>query len=506
MPYDYPDNIPDYIEGLPGGAQRIFVSAFNSTLERTNDEDQARIAGWGAVKNVYEQNAEGEWIRKTAKEGSLLNLSDIETVAKAYSVHNKVHSDYMDARYGSRRKVEMQNDHEEIVRHILALGGHHISKGEALDATLPEELKAPAKLRYISDSITLADTKPVTSSIQVFRTGTFYHPTYGKITITEDTLKNMVKNFNENKPRTPTEMVVDYDHLSIENEEPVGGEAAGWVKALTNGSALFAEVEWTDEAANRIRDKKFRFISPEWHMNYPDKESNKTIGPTLLSVALTNRPFLEGMEPVVLSDELAGSFMFSEQAVKAMLPMEEQVAIDDAKAALEAGVGGKEKSNFKEAVVEEELRKLLGIDEESDILETVRALKAKADEPAQGTEEVQNLTNQLAGETKRANDLQAEKDATELETIVDEAITAKKLLPKQKEVAMAMCLKDKAGFVAYLETVDVVGPDMKILGKVTSPKNLKVSEQEAMIAKKLGVTEEMLMKQKELDEAAGEEE
>jgi len=458
------------------------------------------------------------------------------------------------------------------------LGGHHISKGEALDGTLPEELKQPAKLRHISDGIVLNDTSPVTSRIQLFRIGTFYHPHYGKFTITEDTIKNMIRNFNVSRPQSPTEMVVDYDHLSIENNEPMAGRAAGWVKAVSDGGALFASVEWTNEAAEFIRNKQFRFISPEWHMNYPDKESTKTLGPTLISVALTNRPFIEGMQPVVLSDDLAGTFILSENVINDLnlmnaaekaadwdtqyinnlpdncfayirsggekdadgktvprslrflpykgedekvdrphlqsafqrLPQEDlspeertkaQAAL--AKVAHEAGVGehgegGEEKA--KEAILDKELRELLGIGDGGNIIDSVRALKAKAEVQVPGTTEVQAMRDNLTAETQRANDLQAEKDTQERETIVAKAITDKKLLPKMKDWALAYVAKDKEGFTTYLETATITGPVTGVLGKDTGNENITLTEHEISIAAKMGVSREKLLEQKLADQ------
>lgn len=308
MPYDY-EHPPDWVKNLPEGAQHLCVDAFNSVYTDTGDETQARYACWAKVKTKYEQQGE-QWVKK-AKGATMIDLTLLDTVAKAYAAHNKLHGDYVDARWGGRRKEQVQADHEELVRHILMLGGRHLPKGEALDETLPEDLRESTTLRYVSPLIALQDTKPATSKIQVFRTGTFYHPNYGKFTITREALQTMIDNFQSSRPKPPTEMVVDYEHMSIA-EPPQLAPAAGWVKGLSmNGSndALFALVEWTAEAAAKIRSNEYRFISPEFSLNYKDKETNKNIGPTLLSVALTNRPFLEGMQPVILSRELASMVM-----------------------------------------------------------------------------------------------------------------------------------------------------------------------------------------------------
>jgi len=250
MPYSMPDNIPDYIKNLPEGAQRIFVDAFNEAIDRGDSEEDARMAGWGAVKNVYEKSGD-EWTKKAK------NMT---------------------------------------MRYVSMLG--EVSPGDG-------------------------DSGTKLSVVQVFRTGTFRHPLYGKFTITNDTLRTMVANFKENRPKAPTEMVVDYEHMSAVGP-PTVSPAAGWVKKLeARDGELLATVEWTDKAAGLIRAKEYRFISPEWNMNYKDKESGKDIGPCLLSMALTNRPFIEGMQPVMLSDRLekanAAVLMLSETVLERML-------------------------------------------------------------------------------------------------------------------------------------------------------------------------------------------
>ncbi len=63
MPYSFPNNIPDVVKSLPVGAQKIFINVFNENIDK--GEDEARQAAWGAVKNKYEKNDEGEWIKKT---------------------------------------------------------------------------------------------------------------------------------------------------------------------------------------------------------------------------------------------------------------------------------------------------------------------------------------------------------------------------------------------------------------------------------------------------------
>lgn len=312
MPYTV-DNPPDYVKNLPKGAITMCVSAYNSVFERTEDEDKARQACWGAIKTTYEQNAEGEWVRK-AKEMIMIDLGSLDTKNKAYAAHNRLHAEYLDARHTARKKAVMQEEHEALVQHILSLGGKHIAKGDALDDTLPQDLKEAVKLRYLGDNLAFDETEKL-NKIQILRTGTWHHPQYGKFTITEEMLETMVTNFNEVRPKAPTELVVDFEHLSAGDvTDPKQGKAAGWIKSLVKeNGGLFAMVAWTADAADAIKKKEFRFISPEFDLNYTDKETGKKVGPALISAALTNRPFLEGMQPVVLSEQL-GAMIFAEEA------------------------------------------------------------------------------------------------------------------------------------------------------------------------------------------------
>lgn len=312
MPYSYPDNVPDYVKELPADAQKACVAAFNASFGQDEDEDAARMACWGAVKQKYEKK-EDKWVPK-AKEDSMINLEDLNTVQKAYAAHNRLHAEYLDARHTARKKANIQEDHEAVVKHILdEMGGRHIAKGDALDNTLPQKYQKPAKLRYLCDNVLLSEEKPARSKIQVLRTGVFHHPEYGKFSITDKTLESMINNFNEHRPKAPTEMVVDFEHMSVA-EPPVQAPAAGWVKGLeTENGGLFADIEWTEDAAKKIAKREYRFVSPEFDFDYRDKETGKRVGPTLISVALTNRPFIEGMEPVILSEELSGILVLAEE-------------------------------------------------------------------------------------------------------------------------------------------------------------------------------------------------
>jgi cation transport regulator ChaB len=60
MPYTL-DDPPDAIKELPKAAQEVWIAVFN---ENADDEDAARMAAWGAVKQGWKKT-EGKWVKKS---------------------------------------------------------------------------------------------------------------------------------------------------------------------------------------------------------------------------------------------------------------------------------------------------------------------------------------------------------------------------------------------------------------------------------------------------------
>lgn len=142
--------------------------------------------------------------------------------------------------------------------------------------------------------------------VQLAKTGAFNHSVYGKFSILLTDLEKMRSGLEndirrqkiDNKPVLP----FDYKH----DEADV---AAGWIERLyidkdENGiDSLFGEVEWTPIAAQKIRDKEFKFVSPSIQRNYKDAETGKKYDIVLKGATLTNIPFLRDMEAIHLLSE-----------------------------------------------------------------------------------------------------------------------------------------------------------------------------------------------------------
>jgi len=142
--------------------------------------------------------------------------------------------------------------------------------------------------------------------VQVVKVGNFTHAELGKFSFTLPDLQEMKVNFDDNvrKQKIDGRPVLPFDYSHEDGEK-----AAGWIVQLViekdenNVDSLFAEVEWTPEGAERIKNNEFKFVSPFIHRGLKDSESGERHKIVLMGAALTNIPFLRDMEAVKLLSE-----------------------------------------------------------------------------------------------------------------------------------------------------------------------------------------------------------
>jgi uncharacterized protein YoaH (UPF0181 family) len=148
-----------------------------------------------------------------------------------------------------------------------------------------------------------------------------------KFAITRQTLADIVANFRKRKADT----VIDCEHAS-EFPELAQGQAipaAGWITALDDqpdaNGVLWGTAKFTPGAARMIAREEYRYISPAIEYNARDKHTGANQGATLLSAALTNRPFLDQMPAIALS-EWAGTSQGTHQSkVSALAAIEAEI-------------------------------------------------------------------------------------------------------------------------------------------------------------------------------------
>ncbi|HOA73990.1 MAG TPA: phage protease [Phycisphaerae bacterium] len=246
-----------------------------------------------------------------------------------------------------------------------------------------------------------------------------------------------------------TDVPVDYEHQSLGGTyaAPSGlAPAAGWIKALhvvepqddaaDGGSlepGLYADVEWTEAARAKLEAREYRYLSPVVIVR---KRDRRVVA--LHSAALTNKPAIVGMRPIVnkTSDERTEERMHEQTVTNAAEP---------------EGLDKRPPQAVDDAV--EALRLRLGLDSSSD-----------------------GETVILAAE-RRLTELMTEASRREAEERVTAATRAGKLIPVQREWAMALALRDPTGFDEWAATAPVVVS----LGRTQPPEAAEPSRQRATI-------------------------
>lgn len=95
------------MKNLPAEVQKLGIKVFNDILAKTKDEEKARQAAWGAIKNVYKKNKKGKWVKK--EEMSMKIKQFIEELIK-------------DAKQVWKRKDSMDSKRDILYRALQSSG------------------------------------------------------------------------------------------------------------------------------------------------------------------------------------------------------------------------------------------------------------------------------------------------------------------------------------------------------------------------------------------------
>jgi phage I-like protein len=185
--------------------------------------------------------------------------------------------------------------------------------------------RAPSHFNFAAP-ITLDSAKKTTWA-QILVTGEWMHPRYGKLAITSEKLKELKDNFDAGARDF---VYADYDH-GIANAKGDGNAiAAGEVIALelrSNDTELWAEFEPTEPAREKILAKEYRRTSADFIDDYRDKKTGKKWGAVLRGFALTNIPYIEGMQPLALGDAHGDARLFADYTKESSMKIAEKLGL-----------------------------------------------------------------------------------------------------------------------------------------------------------------------------------
>ncbi len=128
-----------------------------------------------------------------------------------------------------------------------------------------------------------------------------------------------------------TDLPIDYEHQTLGGQyaSPNGqAPAAGWIKSIIAepNVGIFAEIEWTEKAQEMLVAKQYRFLSPVAIIRKSDR---KLIA--IHSAALTNKPAIVGMTPIVNAQQLSNDEEVSPMmdALRTTLSLPQSAGITD---------------------------------------------------------------------------------------------------------------------------------------------------------------------------------
>lgn len=262
---------------------------------------------------------------------------------------------------------------------------------------------------------------------------------------------------------------IDWEHAG-ELLAPQGHEApaAAWITELQlRDGALWGRVDWNRRAANQIREREYRFLSPAF--NY--SKTTRRIA-SLCSVALTNNPNLRlpalnrADRTTPEEEEMDLSKLCELLGLPPTATMEEIVkAVTKLKTA-----------QAQNAVQGDQLPKALctalGIAEAATVDQAVTALETLTKKPADDVDlnkfvprpDYDKALNRAGAAEAKLKDIQDAERETKITSAVDEAQAAGKIAPASRDFYLAMCRKEGGleDFQKFVETAPklIADPEM----------------------------------------------
>jgi len=269
--------------------------------------------------------------------------------------------------------------------------------------------------------------------------GRFPHP--GGLQIID---KGAVERIMSQFSKWDRDIVVDYQHESV--KECGRAPAAGWVKTKTSvvtENGIEAVIEWTDTARELIESKSYLYLSPVF-------EKEEGVIARLFNLGLTNNPNIRAMEPLV--NQSTNQEILMEDKSKDKNPVKEPEP-----------AGEDEKSAPTLALLLGDVVALLGLT------------------PEAGDEAVIVKIKEMAKET-------ASKRGSEIETLVNDAVSAGRLRPSLSSWALKLARTNPGSFEMFLINS---GPSAPLGGMMTGGNNTRprLSMSESSVCRLLGLGE-----------------
>jgi Mu-like prophage I protein. len=148
--------------------------------------------------------------------------------------------------------------------------------------------------------------------IPFFRLGTWVHPYYETLEITQRVFDDIIKNFESGVLGRKVFVRLGHDGY----KETFGdAEAVGWVEEIRQEGDLLIAIATpaSEDDEKLIEDGKYRYASAEYSDPGVDRETGNAVGALLSAIALTNEPFLTKLPEATMLAVPPGKFFLDYQ-------------------------------------------------------------------------------------------------------------------------------------------------------------------------------------------------
>ena len=303
----------------------------------------------------------------------------------------------------------------------------------------------------------------------------------------------------------PVRLMVDYEHqtlLTAQNGQP--NPASGWLSGFEwiDGKGLYAEVQWTAAAKQRIAGGEYRYISPVFQYTAAGDILN------LLPPALTNTPALDQLDPVALAA--------ASRLLNPLQPMQKENAMNEAQKLMLSLLGLPETASEAEQLAAmQQIQSSTDGKKLADALAAAKEAAKPENKPAEpnppandetsapntaaASQQVplsalQGLQQQVAALSQQLAAHEAEKTAQ----LITAALSDGRLLPAQKAWAEGLGKTNPQALAEFLATAQPLAAlsATQTGGIPPAAAEKGLTADEAKVAEMLGITAEDYAKQK----------
>lgn len=318
-------------------------------------------------------------------------------------------------------------------------------------------------------ALTLTEAGDLPREIQILPRG-WVRSAKGEFLVDDTAIQELLANAAQRQ----NDLVVDYEHQTLLNVE---APAAAWIKRLfAKPDGVWAEVEWTPRAAEYLRNREYRYLSPVVGVRKSDKRAV-----FLHSAALTNTPAIDGMVPIMNKHDGKEDDDAMDELRKKLIELLGLKADADDEAITQA-VEALKGQTAAEVVAHKDVLSLLELGEDA----TVDQVKAR----------ILMLKNPSAYvPVEEFNALKRRLDERDAEDLVQLALKEGKIAPASADWLRQYALKDPSGARAFVESAPQIVPvGTSLAGGKQPPAPDAIDDLQTSINKQLGISDEVFKK------------